>query len=165
MSINLRPDVVITGTLIWYSRVCPREVWYMARHVTPYEGHSKLEKGRAIHKIYGDEVPISLEGMKIDVFNREDWKVVEIKSSSKHLDSAISQVNYYLYRLREVGIDCVGEVFVPEKGERYRVNLDEARVKEDLDRVRAIAQQDSPPPRVRLKFCRRCAYKDLCWGE
>ncbi|BBG23260.1 CRISPR-associated protein Cas4 [Sulfuracidifex tepidarius] len=164
MSIYLRPDVVITGTLIWYSKVCPREVWYMARHVTPFEGHSKLEKGRAIHQIYGDELPISLDGMKIDAFRKEDRTVVEIKSSSRHVESAMAQTNYYLYRLKEVGLECEGEVYVPKKDERIRVTLDEEKVKKDMEEVRRIVESGSPPPRVRIKFCRRCAYKDLCWG-
>jgi len=164
MSIYLRPDVVITGTLIWYSKVCPREVWYMARQVTPFEGHSKLEKGRAIHKIYEDKLPLSLEGMKIDAFRKEDRTVIEIKSSSKHVESAIAQTNYYLYRLNEVGLKCEGEVFVPKKDERFRVKLDEEMARKDMEEVRRIVEQESPPQRVRIRFCKGCAYKDLCWG-
>jgi CRISPR-associated exonuclease Cas4 len=164
MSIYLKPDVVITGTLIWYLKVCPREVWYMARHVTPFEGHPKLEKGRATHKIYGDEVPLSLEGMKIDAYKKENRTVVEIKSSSKHLESAMAQTNYYLFRLNEVGLECEGQVFVPEKDERYIVRLDENQVKKDLDEVKRIATSEVPPQRMRIRFCKKCAYKDLCWG-
>ncbi|MFP3045743.1 MAG: CRISPR-associated protein Cas4 [Thermocladium sp.] len=164
MSINLRADVIITGTLIWYLKICPREVWYMARHVTPFEGHPKLEKGRAIHKIYSDQFPISLDGMRIDAFRKEEGIVVEIKSSSKYLNSAMAQTNYYLYRLKEVGLNCEGEIYVPSQGKRYRITLDEEEVRRDLDDVKRIANLGSPPPRVRIVYCNKCAYKDLCWG-
>ncbi|AWR98642.1 CRISPR-associated protein Cas4 [Metallosphaera hakonensis] len=164
MSIKLREDVVVTGTLIWYLKICPREVWYMARQITPYEGHPKLEKGRAIHQIYSDRIQISLEGMKIDGFRREERTVIEIKSSSRHLESARAQTNYYLYRLKEVGLNCEGEIYVPKKGERHRVTLNEDQVRRDLEEVKSIVNSENPPPRVRIKYCKKCAYKDFCWG-
>ena len=35
----------ITGTLIWYYYVCPREVWLIARELNPFQEDNFLEVG------------------------------------------------------------------------------------------------------------------------
>lgn len=156
-------DVPVTGTLVWYAHVCKRETWLMSRSITPFHQHPKLELGRSIDQIHSDRVPLSLEGMKIDSFRVEDDTVVEIKTSTRHLESAIAQVNYYLFRLSEVGVRARGQVFIPRKRQRIDVTLDEEMAKRDIELVKQIVLGDLPPPPKRIRYCRKCAYRDFCW--
>jgi CRISPR-associated exonuclease Cas4 len=92
VSIRLAPDVVVTGTLVWYLHVCPREVWFMARNITPFKYHRRLEYGRELHRHHAEEVHLSLEGMRLDGFREDSGVVVEVKSTSRHLESARAQL-------------------------------------------------------------------------
>jgi CRISPR-associated exonuclease Cas4 len=40
----------ITGTLIWYYYICPREVWLMAHELNPNQEDSFLEIGRLLRE-------------------------------------------------------------------------------------------------------------------
>ncbi|BCS93389.1 CRISPR-associated protein Cas4 [Metallosphaera javensis (ex Sakai et al. 2022)] len=162
MSYRIFDDVFVTGTLVWYVHVCRRETWLMSRSITPYHQHPRLELGRAIDSLHSDRVPITLEGMKIDSFRVEDQTVIEVKTSSRHLESAMAQLNYYLYRLREVGVNARGQVYIPRKGQRIQVTLDEERARRDIEAVKEVVMGELPPPR-RIRYCRKCAYRDFCW--
>ena len=43
-------DFAVTGTLVWYYCVCPRQAWLMARHLVPDEDDTNIEIGRFIHE-------------------------------------------------------------------------------------------------------------------
>ena len=40
----------VTGTLIWYSTICKRQIWLMAHELNPDEDHELLELGRFLHE-------------------------------------------------------------------------------------------------------------------
>lgn len=50
-------DLPVNGTLIWYYTVCHRQVWLMARHLTPDEQDDNVVLGKAelARVINGDE--------------------------------------------------------------------------------------------------------------
>ncbi len=159
----------ITGTMVWYYFICKREVWLMSRGIAPDEEDRALEMGRAIHEVfYRDALrEVSLEGMKIDVFRRGRRVVCEVKTSSRYLQATRFQLLYYLYRLKEYGVDMVGEILVPREKRRIRVRLDEdseSTLLGVLDDIREIVRLERPPPPARTPYCRRCAYRDFCWA-
>jgi CRISPR-associated exonuclease Cas4 len=157
-------DVYVTGTLIWYLHICPREVWLMSRHIIPYQDHERLEYGRAVHKVHTEDTFLILEGMRVDTYKKDTGVVVEVKCSSKHLESARAQLSYYLYRLKDAGVNAIGVVRVPDEGVEERVEVvDEEKVLKDVERVKEIVSSDNPPKKVRIKYCKKCAYKDFCW--
>ncbi|WP_258712639.1 CRISPR-associated protein Cas4 [Stygiolobus caldivivus] len=136
----------------------------MSRQIVPYQDDRRLEYGRAVHKVHSDETFLIMEGMRVDSYNTETGVVVEVKCSSKHLESARAQLRYYLYRLKEVGVKAVGVVRVPDEGVEERLEeVDEGKVLEDIKRVKAIVALERPPEKVRVKYCKRCAYREFCW--
>jgi CRISPR-associated exonuclease Cas4 len=157
----------ITGTLVWYCFICKREVWLMGHEITPDEDFPSLEIGRAIHEVFYDYMPkeIALEGMKIDLIGKRKI-VYEVKASSKFIEAARFQLLYYLYRLREYGVDASGQISVPKERKKIEVALDEAgekRLLGALAEIRNILAADVPPAPVKTPYCRRCAYKEFCW--
>lgn len=163
---------VITGTLVWYSTVCQREVWLMSRDITPDEEDPLLDLGRAVHETSYKEIrkkEILLEGIKIDIIkDREDKKIIcEVKSSSRYIKASLMQLYYYIYRLEEMGIEAVGELVIPKEKKRITVELDESNRQQLLSQlsiIRQIVAMNKPPEAVFIPFCRRCAYRYFCWS-
>ena len=140
----------------------------MGHEITPDEDFSSLEIGRAIHEIHYERIAkeISLEGIKLDLVGRGEKKVCEIKTSSKFLEAAKFQLLYYLYRLKEIGIEATGEILIPKERKRVRVFLDEDGERgllNALNEIKEIMKLENPPEPKRIPFCRRCAYRDFCW--
>jgi len=159
----------ITGTLLWYYAICRREVWLMAHNIKPDEEHQSLEIGRIVHESFYDRMKreVEAEGMKIDVIGREGGVVYEVKTSSKFLDATKLQLGYYLWRLELMGVKATGIIAVPRERRKISVSLDNmlrARVVSALREISKLCAEQLPPPPVRIPFCRRCAYRDFCWG-
>ncbi|MGB9831804.1 MAG: CRISPR-associated protein Cas4 [Thermoproteota archaeon] len=163
-----RDNKTITGTLIWYYFICKREVWLMAHEITPDQDFTPLEIGRAVHEIFykGVKKEISLEGMKLDFFKRKERIVCEVKTSSRFVESAKFQTLYYLYRLKEVGVEASGEILIPREKKIIRVYLDaesEEKLLNTIEDIKNIVSLEKPLKPIKNPYCKRCAYKDFCW--
>jgi CRISPR-associated exonuclease Cas4 len=140
----------------------------MGREITPDEDFSSLEVGRAVHQIYYEGMlkEVSFEGVKLDLIKRGERRVCEVKTSSRYLEASKFQLLYYLYRLKEMGVEASGEILVPKERRKVRVVLDdegERRLMNALTEIRRILELEKPPEPRKTPFCRRCAYKEFCW--
>ncbi|WP_448584549.1 CRISPR-associated protein Cas4 [Thermocrinis sp.] len=161
---------VINGTLIWYSYICDREVWFIGHGIEPPQDNPFLEKGRAIHELFYVEQTKEIlidNTIKIDLIRGREV-VAEIKSSSKHLKSAIMQLAFYLYYFKkEKGVLLKGRLNIPTEKKTYEVELDESMEKEIEDRIKyieSILSAPKPPVVIKNPYCKNCAYKEMCWG-
>jgi len=160
----------INGTLIWYSYICDREVWFIGHSIEPPQENEYLGKGKAIHEIFyqnsAKEVFVD-NTIMIDVVRGKEL-IAELKSSSKHLRSAMMQMAFYLYYLKkEKGKMFSGKVLVPTEKKSYDVKLTDDIEKEIEDKIRHINEilaLDKPPAFVKIPFCKNCAYKELCFA-
>lgn len=165
---TLSSGKIITGTLVWYFFICKREVWLMGREIIPDEDFSSLEVGRTIHNIFYKDFKkeVTFDGIKLDFIKKKEKTVCEVKTSSKFLEATKFQVAYYLYRLKQYGISTSGEVLVPRERRKVKVVLGEELEKkllESLKEISKIVESEKPPAPVRIPFCRRCAYREMCW--
>lgn len=91
----------INGTLIWYSYICDRQVWFIGHSIEPPQENEYLSKGKAIHEIFYQNSAKELfvdNTIMIDVV-REKELIAELKSSSKHLRSAMcGQSNFSAFK-------------------------------------------------------------------
>ncbi len=159
----------ITGTLLWYYAICKREVWLMARNITPDEEHQSLEIGRVVHESFYTKMKkeVEVEGMKIDVIGGKDGVVYEVKTTSKFLEATKLQLGYYLLRLEQMGVKARGVIAIPRERKRLHIELDSElreQVLSVLKEISELCMKPLPPPPERIRFCRRCAYRDFCWG-
>ena len=170
-NIRKNRDLHVTGTLVWYYYICPREVWLMGRQITPDEDDSNVELGRFIHEYrYGrDKKEINLGNIKLDIMRRDGKEIVigEIKKSSHFIESAKMQLAFYLKELKQRGIEARGELFFPEEKRKERVDLT-TELEEELNKVERdilrIIYAALPPAPEKNKWCRRCAYTEFCWS-
>ncbi|MEM2614141.1 MAG: CRISPR-associated protein Cas4 [Nitrososphaerota archaeon] len=165
----LRSGKYITGTLVWYYFICKREVWLMGHEITPDEDASVLDFGRAVHEVFYRKTvkEISIEGIKIDLFKKAERAVCEVKTSSKFIEAARFQLLYYLFRLKEYGVDATGLILIPMEKKKITVKLNEEAEQvllKVLSQIKEIVEMDLPPPPVRIPYCRKCAYKEFCWS-
>jgi CRISPR-associated exonuclease Cas4 len=160
---------MVNGTLIWYSYICEREVWLIGHGIEPPQDHPLIEKGRAIHEIFYHEFEkeILIDNIiKIDLISGSQI-IAEVKSSGKHLQSAKMQLAFYLYYFKkEKNTILKGKLRIPLEKKTLFVDLTEnleREVEERIAMVENILSLSNPPKPVRIQYCKRCAYKEICW--
>ncbi|BBE30401.1 hypothetical protein OSSY52_05420 [Tepiditoga spiralis] len=76
-----------TGTLIWYYKICKREVWFMSRNIIPDQYDENIDYGRFLHEqVYQKKKKeISFGRVKFDLVYKSKDKLIigEIKKTSK----------------------------------------------------------------------------------
>lgn len=162
----------ITGTLVWYYAICPRECWLIAHQLEANQDDDLLAQGRLNTESHYErrEKEITLPGgVRVDQMRREKGKLIisEVKKTSKFLPAAKLQLAYYLWVLEQEDVKAVGEVLVPEERKREVVVL-EGETREELlhvmDSIRELVSQSKPPPAEWLHYCKTCAYSEFCWS-
>ncbi len=162
-------EINIGGTLIWYYYICKREVWLIGHGIEPDQENDYILLGKHIHEIFyqSRKKELGIDNViKIDVLPGR-MVIGEIKKSSKYLKSAKMQVAFYLYYMkREKGIDMQGLLLIPEERKKVKVLLTpevEGEIEEAIRNIEKILESERPPTAVRIPYCKRCAYKDMCW--
>jgi CRISPR-associated exonuclease Cas4 len=142
----------------------------MAHEINPYQENPLMELGRLIHEesYSREKKEFETAGLKIDVLGRKDGKLLvgEIKKSDRFLQSATMQLAFYLYRLKEMGIDAKGELLIPKSKKRMPVELTEQRSKDiarTMTEILNLIRKPYPPPIEKCRFCRNCAYREFCF--
>jgi len=164
-------EISVTGTLMWYYYVCQRQVWLMAHQIIPEKDHEYLELGRFLQETAytRDRKEITVGHLKFDLLRRKDGQVVigEVKKSSSYVTSATMQLALYLQELKEIGIEAKGELLFPEEKKRLNVVLTpelEEKIEKAKKDILRIVYLDSPPEPEKVKYCKKCAYRDFCWA-
>jgi CRISPR-associated exonuclease Cas4 len=161
----------ITGTLVWYYAICPREAWLMAHEMEPEREFGLLSEGRLNQEAHYKRATkeLSLPGMRLDQVRREGGRLIvsEVKKSSRFLPATRLQLGYYLWRLDREEIEASGEILVPEERKREVVELTptlRTEVERTVATIEALVQEPAPPPAKKIPFCKRCAYAEFCWS-
>lgn len=156
--------------------ICPRKCWFLQRQMM-MEPHSPyVELGRLIHQETLSQPPrreTAFTEVPIEGFARLDKLagelVYEIKRSPRKAEAHRLQLLYYLYLLRERGLNLKGVLYYPEQNRREIVELDEAglqTLQRALDALMQLREQPLPPQVPKpMSICRTCAYQELCWCE
>ncbi|QGP92360.1 hypothetical protein MGLY_17350 [Neomoorella glycerini] len=164
-------DIGVGGTLVWYYYICLRQVWLISHQITPDADDGNLILGRFIGETsYNREKKeLAIGSSKMDVyhFNNGEMVVGEVKKSSKYNQSARMQLAFYLKELHKRGIQARGELRFPQEKKKEEVILDEDTLAEiervERDILRLVYLQQPPPP-VKNRFCKKCAYSEFCWS-
>lgn len=161
----------VSGTLIDCYYICKREMWLMARNIVADQDNPYIELGRFINEstYKRERKQIHLENVIIDLTRFDDEKIVvgEIKKSSRAKEAARMQLCYYLYVLRDYGIEATGELLFPKEKKKEKVVLTDELINQlerDIEDIKTIAIQEMPPPAVKIGYCKNCAYREFCWS-
>jgi CRISPR-associated exonuclease Cas4 len=161
----------VLGSYVQAFSICPRQVWLMSRQICPDESHELLQIGRLIQsQTYAREhKEVRFAHLTLDLIRRagKNFVVAEVKKSSRALEAARMQLAFYLFELRQMGIDAEGELLFPEEKRREFVVLTpelEEKVVAVKQAVSQVVSQPLPPSPLRNRYCRRCAYGEFCWA-
>ncbi len=162
---------IITGTLIWYYYICPREVWLLAHEINPDQENPFIEIGRLIHEdsYPREEKGFETVGMKIDIIKTGDKGIVigEVKKSNRFLNSATMQLSFYLYQLKQKGVKASGKLLIPKAKKTIEVELTpeiERELVSAFAEINNLAKTEKPPAVKKTKFCAKCGYKEFCYA-
>lgn len=164
-------DIHVTGTLVWYYCICPRQAWLMAHQINPDQDDPNIVYGRFLQRFsYSRERKEGTVGSsKIDIYKPASGRMVvaEVKKSSRFLKSATMQTLFYLKQLKERGVEADGEIRMPDEKKRISVVLTDEALQEiqQLEReILVTIQKDMPEPPKKTGWCRNCAYREFCWS-
>lgn len=157
----------ITGTMYAYSYLCWRKLWFFAKDIVMEQENENVIIGKLIDQesyrrekkhLYLDDI------VCIDIV--KDNVICEIKKSSSQREMAIQQLKYYLYLLNKKGIEVKGELLVPKENHKEMIVLNEndiLEINKQLERIKRICNEVTPPEIINNKICKKCAYFELCY--
>ncbi|MHA1766695.1 MAG: CRISPR-associated protein Cas4 [Promethearchaeota archaeon] len=161
-----------TGTQINYYFHCHRQLWLFSHHITCEQDSDVVYLGKLIHEstFEREKKEIEIDHLKLDFLDVKDEILHEVKKSDSFEEAHHWQVLYYLYFLKQKGIeDFKGEIHYPKMKKKVVLELTEDKEKElteILSHIEKIVNLNSPPPiSVKLSVCRKCSYYELCWIE
>ena len=157
----------ITGTMYAYSYLCWRKLWFFAKDIVMEQENENVIIGKLIDQesyrrekkhLYLDDI--------VCIGIVKDNVICEIKKSSSQREMAIQQLKYYLYLLNKKGIEVKGELLVPKENHKEMIVLNENDILEidkQLERIKRICNEVTPPEIINNKICKKCAYFELCY--
>lgn len=164
----------INATLINLYHVCHRELWLHAHGIRMEHTSDIVAEGKLIGETtYLDRArkftEIEIDGVKIDFYDARDKVVHEVKKSASVEKAHIAQVQYYLYKLLQKGIEgATGVIEYPKSKQREVVTAltesDVAQIKGWEEDVKSIIAMPNCPNVIRAKICRSCSYFDFCYS-
>lgn len=155
----------ITGTLYSYSFLCYRKVWYFYHNLGREKENENIQLGKLLDEntFIRDKKNIMVDNtINID-FIRNNI-VYEIKKSNRELQMAENQVKYYLYILKNKGINTFGVIKIPSKKEVHEVKLSKEDILFIEKRIKDIEKviNDKVPELINIRACSKCSYYEFC---
>jgi len=163
----------ITGSLIEAYIFCPRQAWLLSRQLSGNQYNEFLAIGRLIDEesYKRDKKEIITGGGKIDLIRNDNGEitVIEVKKSDKFLKEAKMQLLFYLWKLKEKGVNATGELRIPESKKIINVSLSEKSIQELKEAVKSLENvigSDEIPPKLNKgrSKCKNCSYFEFCWS-
>ncbi len=156
----------ITGTMFAYSYLCPRKLWLFSHNISLETESEDVKIGKIIdeYTYKKEKKNINIDSVCIDFL--ADGIVYEVKKSLAEKDMAIKQIKYYLYILKNKGVENpLGVLKIPKikyQEEIYLNDEDVKEIKNKLFEINKIITSAVMPKDNNLKACSKCAYYALC---
>ena len=159
----------ITGVMIYYYFVCKRKLWYFCHEINMEAENENVMLGKLLdeHSYQRDEKHINIDNVINIDFIKKHHELHEIKKSKSIEAAGIWQVKYYLYYLKERGVENIrGKIDYPLLKKNVIVELADEDIKKlegIISEICKIRKQNVPPEFLETKVCKKCAYHDLCF--
>lgn len=159
----------ITGVMIYYYFVCKRKLWYFVHEINMENENENVLLGKLLdeNSYKRDDKHINIDNVINIDFIKEQKELHEIKKSRAIEEAGVWQVKYYLYYLKQRGVDGLkAKIDYPLLKKNLVVELteeDERRLDEVIQEIERTKEQMQPPQFSSQKICAKCAYHDLCF--
>jgi CRISPR-associated exonuclease Cas4 len=164
-----KQSVVITATQINYFFVCKRKLWLFSHNINMEHNSELVELGNLLHQeSYSKKrKEIEFDGIKIDFFEKNKALIHEVKKSKAIEKSHVWQIKYYLYRLKELGVEVEGEIDYPLQRKKQKISLtdeDEKVILNIISQLEQILKEPLPPQKMDQSICKKCSYYEFCYA-
>jgi CRISPR-associated exonuclease Cas4 len=158
-----------TGTEVGYYFICKKKLWWFHNGIQMEQESDRVKMGKVVHEdSYGRKKKEITIDNKITLDWREDGVIHEVKLSDKMEDAHEFQLLYYLFYLKQKGVeDLSGQIDYPKLRQTQEVFLTaekEAQLIEVLREMEEITNLQQPPAVEFMKICQSCSYAELCWS-
>ena len=160
----------VQGVKVNYYYICKRKLWLFSKGISMESNSDRVLSGKVLHersypRIKKKEILVD-DLIKLDAIDGEYVK--EVKISSKMKKSDRMQLLYYLYCLKDKGIEKKGLISYVKEKRVEEVELTEEDVEEIeqvLIDINNIVHLNIPPGVINLPYCKKCAYYEFCYVE
>ncbi len=158
----------ITGVMMYYYYVCKRKLWYFYNCVQMERGNENVEIGKLLdeNSYMREEKHINIGNVINIDFLRSKGILHEVKKSNNIEEASVWQVKYYLYYLKNHGVEMKAKIDYPLLKQTLEVELepgDVSVIENDLGNIMEIVKNPIPPILKQSRICKKCAYYDLCF--
>lgn len=158
-------SLIFTGTQVNYYFVCKRKLWMFSRQLNQEQTSDTVALGKLLHETsYSrNKKEIEIGPIKIDFL--KGCEVHEIKKSKKIEKAHEWQLLYYLWFLKQKGIEAKGMIDYPLLKQRVEVILTgekESEILKIMDGIKGIISKETPPEAAKVPYCKKCSYFELC---
>ena len=160
---------MMNGTLINYYFHCKRQCYLHGNKLNLEDNSELVNIGKALHeeKNTGKCHELAIENIKIDKLS--DKYLTEIKKSDADKEAVKWQVYYYLYVLKQKGIDRIGKIEYLEKNKPSQIEYLELneqienQLKDIEVKINVLLESEQVPAPIEQKHCKKCAYFEYCY--
>lgn len=155
------------GVKVNYYYVCKRKLWLFSKGIAMEDTSDRVLSGKLVHEdsyqMKDKEVLID-DIIKLDILDKD--YVREVKISSKLTEPDRMQLYYYLFYLRQIGINKKGSINYVKEKKIEEVELTpeiEDIIIHTLIDIKKITCASNPPKLIKLPYCTKCAYYEFCF--
>lgn len=158
------------GLQVAYYMICKRKLWLFSKGLNFEHTSEKVALGKLLDEIsFKEEESYTDENVSIDFYTDKGKVVVhEVKLSDSLEEAHYWQVKYYLYYLKQKGIDIAyGVLHYPENRKIKKIFLedkDEEKLENILKEIDIIINNNKSLPIEEKPYCKSCAYMEFCYG-
>ena len=159
---------MITGTLINYFLHCKRQCFLFLNNIKLEDSSDLVKIGKYYHEEYAkknaEDSELEFDGFKIDKIQGD--YVIEYKKKNSDEKACEFQLLFYLYQLKQKGVDKKGMLKFKESRADKEIILTVDKEKELLEIIRgieALAESKAAPEAKKTKRCYKCAYYNYCF--
>jgi CRISPR-associated exonuclease Cas4 len=164
-------DNRIGGTLIAYYYICKRKMYLYANNIRFENYNDQVKIGKNTHENhfqYKTFKEVDFNGSKFDFLKVKDEVIInEVKNSKALEDASIWQLKYYIYQLRNNGIDCSkGILHYPKIMRRLTVTFteeDRRIIMETEKEIQKVINSELVPELKQKGYCKKCSYYEFCF--
>lgn len=159
----------VTGIMIYYYFVCKRKLWYFIHEINMESENEDVILGKLLdeNSYKRDNKHININNVINIDFIKEKKELHEIKKSKAIEKAGVWQVKYYLYYLKQKGVEELkAKIDYPLLKKNLLVELtkeDEEELEKIIQDIILLKRQICPPELNRKRICVKCAYHDLCF--
>lgn len=149
---------------------CKRQCYLHGIRLNLEDNSEIVQIGKALHEEKAEEnksTEIMLDNIKLDRLTNE--YVTEIKKSDADMEACKWQVYYYLYVLKQKGVDRKGKIEYIEKNKQRKteiLELDDEHiqaVEKYVQEINHLIINNDVPERLDKRSCTKCAYYEYCY--